>query len=147
MRAEQEGPLALCAETEFSAGDAAETDPAERSGALRTEEPHFLFPLRGSESCKPNAHLLQPFSPPMPPTYLLGRGRKQQRNATLVGKSEFPRAPRQTEVLGCRERLGGQEQQGPDKDRGPETSWVGPQISRRCRQQMQVMEGCGTDGI
>lgn len=38
MRAEQEGPLALCAETEFSAGDAAETDPAERSGALRTED-------------------------------------------------------------------------------------------------------------
>ena len=60
---------------------------------------------------------------PCPLHTFLGVVRKQQRNTTLVGKSEFPRAPRQTEVLGCWERLGGQEQWGPDKDGGPETSW------------------------
>ena len=59
---------------------------------LRTEGPHFLFPLRDSESCKPNAHLLQPFSPP-PLITLLDVVRKPQR-MTSLGKSEFSRATR-----------------------------------------------------
>ena len=106
---------------------------------LRTEGPHFLFPLRDSESCKPNAHLLQPFSP-SPLITLLDVVRKPQR-MTSLGKSEFSRATRcggAGRGLVVRRRLR-------MEDQGPETSWLCRQ--KRCWQQMQGMEGCGDDGI